>query len=98
MIDIKLIRENKELVKQNIKNKFQDKKLPLVDEIYKEDIEYRKVKTQLDELRNEKNKASSQIGLYLKEKSFDMVENAKSKVSDINKKIPLLEEKEKSLE
>ncbi|MEG2351229.1 MAG: serine--tRNA ligase [Bacilli bacterium] len=98
MIDIKLIRENKELVKQNIKNKFQDKKLPLVDEIYKEDIEYRKVKTQLDELRNEKNKVSSQIGLYLKEKSFDMVENAKSKVSDINKKIPLLEEKEKSLE
>ena len=51
MIDIKLIRENKELVKENIKKKFQDNKLPMVDEVYDMDIEYRKTKTEADEAR-----------------------------------------------
>ena len=55
MIDIKLIRENKDLVKENIKKKFQDKKLPLVDEIYDMDIKYRRIKTEADEARNKVN-------------------------------------------
>ena len=55
MIDIKLIRENKELVKENIRKKFQDKKLPLVDEIEALDIRYREVKQKGDELRSSKN-------------------------------------------
>ena len=61
MIDIKLIRENKELVKENIKKKFQDEKLPLVDEIFELDIEYRDVKVKMDEARAEKNKLSGEI-------------------------------------
>ena len=55
MIDIKLIRENRDLVKENIKKKFQDEKLPLVDEIYDLDIEYRDTKLKMDEMRAEKN-------------------------------------------
>ena len=52
MIDINLIRTNRDLVKENIKKKFQDKKLPLVDEIYDTDIKYRRIKTEADEARN----------------------------------------------
>ena len=55
MIDIKLIRENRELVKENIKKKFQDEKLTLVDEVYELDIKYRECKTKADNLRSEKN-------------------------------------------
>ena len=62
MIDINLIRENKDLVKENIKKKFQDKKLPLVDEIYDMDLEYRKIKKEADELRAKVNSLSSEIG------------------------------------
>ena len=58
MIDIKLIRENKELVKENIRKKFQDHKLPLVDEIYEMDLDVRKLKQQGDDLRKEKNSIS----------------------------------------
>ena len=58
MIDIKLIRENRELVKENIKKKFQDEKLPLVDEVYELDIKYRECKTKADNLKSEKNKLS----------------------------------------
>ena len=56
MIDIRLIRENKELVKENIKKKFQDHKLPLVDEVYDLDIQFREAKQEADKLRAEKNK------------------------------------------
>ena len=56
MIDIRLIRENKELVKENIKKKFQDHKLPLVDEVYDLDIQFREAKQEADQLRAEKNK------------------------------------------
>ena len=59
MIDIKLIRENKELVKENIKKKFQDHKLPLVDEVYDLDLRFREVKAQGDQLRSLKNNKSS---------------------------------------
>ena len=55
MIDIKLIREEKDLVKENIKKKFQDHKLALVDEIYEKDIKFRKLKSEADELRSNRN-------------------------------------------
>ena len=61
MIDIKIIRENRDIVKENIKKKFQDDKLSLVDEVYEYDIEYRECKSKGDNLRSEKNKLSSQI-------------------------------------
>ena len=58
MIDIKFLRENPEIVKQNIKNKFQDKKLPLVDEVIDLDKKYREMKQEADSLREKKNKAA----------------------------------------
>ena len=61
MIDIKLIRENRDLVKENIKKKFQDNKLPLVDEVYELDLKFRETKQQADDLRAEKNSKSSLI-------------------------------------
>ena len=67
MIDIKLIRENKELVKENIKKKFQDKKLPLVDEVYDLDIKYRDAKGKGDNLRALKNEKSALIGSLMRE-------------------------------
>ena len=62
MLDLKFVRENPDIVKQNIKNKFQDKKLPLVDEVIKLDEEARATKQEADNLRAEKNKISKQIG------------------------------------
>ena len=70
MIDINLIRENPELVKENIKKKFQDEKLVLVDEVLNMDAEYRVAKTRGDTLRGERNKISKQIGLYMRDKNI----------------------------
>lgn len=97
MIDIKLIRESKDLVKENIKKKFQDEKLPLVDEVFNEDIEYRKVKTNADNLRKERNTLSDSIGLLVREGKQDEISNIKKQVSDINIRIVGLEEKETEL-
>ena len=71
MIDIKLIRENKELVKENIKKKFQDKKLPLVDEVYEYDIELRKLKTDLEDKKAKINNLSKEIGTLMRDKKVD---------------------------
>lgn len=98
MIDINLIRENKELVKENIKKKFQDDKLPLVDEVYNLDVSYRKIKTEGDNLRGERNKLSDQIGELIRNKKFDEVEQIKAKVSDINLKLKNLEIEEERLQ
>ena len=68
MLDIKFIKENKELVKENIKKKFQDKKLPLVDEVVDLYDKVCALKLEGDNLRSEKNNASSQIGAYMREK------------------------------
>lgn len=65
MIDIRIIRENKDLVKENIKKKFQNEKLPLVDEIYEMDKSYREAKASADNKRNEKNKLSSSLILLV---------------------------------
>ena len=98
MIDIKLIRENKELVKENIKKKFQDHKLPLVDEVYDMDIKYRKVKTEADEARSRVNSLSKEIGNLMRDKKIDEANNVKDDVSKIKEMIPKLEEEEEHLQ
>ena len=94
MIDINLIRNNKEMVKENIKKKFQDQKLPLVDEVYELDISFREFKTKADNLRNEKNNLSSEIGSLIREGKNDEVDELKNKISKMNEEILSLEEKE----
>ena len=97
MIDINLIRENKELVKTNIKKKFQEKKLPLVDEIYDLDKEYREIKTKADNLRSEKNKVSASIGELIRNKKIKEADEVKETVSVMNTQINELEKKEEEL-
>ncbi len=98
MIDIKLIRENSELVKENIKKKFQDEKLGLVDEVYEYDKTYREYKLEGDNLRAKRNDLSSQIGGLMREGNKDEAEKIKTQVSEINNRIDELEEKEARLE
>ena len=98
MIDIKLIRENKELVKENIKKKFQDQKLPLVDEVEALDIEYRNCKLEGDRLRSEKNSKSSEIGKLMRDGKVDEANKVKMEVSTYGDKIKSLEEREQELE
>ena len=91
MIDIKLIRENRELVKENIKKKFQDEKLGLVDEVYDLDKEVREAKLKGDNLRSEKNNLSKSIGVLLKDGKKDEAEEVKKKISDMDAQIKILE-------
>jgi len=98
MIDIKLIRENKDLVKENIKRKFQDAKMQLVDEVYDLDVKYREVKTEADTLRAEKNVSSAKIGQLMREGNKEEVENIKVKIADYSEKITKLEALEVELE
>ena len=97
MIDINLIRENPELVKENIKKKFQDEKLVLVDEVLNMDAEYRAAKTRGDTLRGERNKISKQIGLYMRDKNIEAAEQAKQSVKDMDTELESLEVKEAKL-
>ena len=97
MIDIKLIRENKELVKENIKKKFQDEKLPIVDEIFDLDNEYRNVKLNMDEKRALKNKLSGEIGTLMRDKKIEEANEIKNKVSNMNDEINDLTKKEEEL-
>ena len=97
MIDIKLIRENKDLVKENIKKKFQDEKLPLVDEVYELDSEYRAARVKADTLRGDKNKISSEIGELMRNKQIDEANKLKEKVSSMQSEIESLELKETEL-
>ena len=98
MIDIKLIRENRDLVKENIKKKFQHEKLPLVDEVYNLDIEFRKIKTEADELRSKVNSLSKEIGTLMRDKKIEEANKIKDEVSKIKNRIPQLEEEEEKLE
>ena len=84
MIDIKLIRENKELVKDNIKKKFQDEKLPLVDEVYEFDIKVRETQTKKDGLKAEKNRLSSQIGLLMRDKKQEEANQIKEQIKKMD--------------
>ena len=97
MIDIKLIRENRELVKENIKKKFQDEKLPLVDEVFNLDIEWRDSRKKADELRATKNKMAKEIGSLMAKGAKEEAEEYKEKVKKMNEEISLLEEKEVAL-
>ena len=98
MIDIKLIRENKELVKENIKKKFQDAKLPLVDEIYELDSTYRDIKLKCDNLGALKNKKSSEIGALMQQGKKEEAEIIKNEVSSYGKELQELTNKQEELE
>ena len=98
MIDIKLIRENKELVKENIKKKFQDHKLPLVDEVYELDKEFRDVKQKGDELRALRNSKSSEIGSLMREGKKEEAMKIKEEVSSFGDQIDELGKKEEELQ
>ncbi len=97
MIDIKLIRENRDLVKENIKKKFQDEKLPLVDTVYSYDEEVRKLKQEGDLLRKERKDKSEQIGILMRDKKTDEANKLKEEVSKINELIKEKEDMESEL-
>ncbi|MEG0266585.1 MAG: serine--tRNA ligase [Bacilli bacterium] len=98
MIDIKLIRENKELVKENIKKKFQDPKLPLVDQIFELDLKYREAKKEADQLRAEKNENSAKIGTLVRDKKTEEIVKLKETIQQTSEKIKQLETLEETLE
>ena len=87
MIDIKFLRENPDVVKENIKKKFQDKKLPLVDEVLDLDAKNRELKAKGDELRMKRNSYSQQIGNLMREGKKDEAEKVKQEVNSINKEL-----------
>ena len=97
MIDIKLIRENRELVKENIKKKFQDEKLPLVDEVYDFDIKVRETQTKKDSLKAQKNKLSSEIGLLMRDKKLEEANKIKEQIKAMDEEINSLEEEQTRL-
>jgi len=98
MIDIKLIRTNPELVKENIKKKFQDEKLVLVDKVAEFDKEYRAARTKADELRNQRNVKSKQIGALMGKGQKEEAEAVKAEVNAMAKELADLEVKEEELE
>ena len=87
MLDIKFVRENPDIVKKNIKNKFQDNKLPLVDEVITLDKEIRELKVEGDNLRQERNETSNMIGSLMREGKKDEAEEKKKRVKEINDKL-----------
>ncbi len=94
MLDIKFVRENADIVKENIKKKFQDSKLPLVDEVIALDAELRTAKTKADELRAIRNKTSKEIGSLMAQGKKDEAEEAKKKVTAFGDELAALEAKE----
>ncbi len=97
MLDIKFVRENPDIVKENIKKKFQDHKLPLVDEVIQLDLDIRKLKQDGDTLRQDRNKISSEIGLLMKEKKENEASAKKQEVISINNSLTEIEQKEAKL-
>ena len=98
MLDIKFVRNNPDVVEQNIKNKFQDEKLPLVDEVIELDKRNREIKQEVEALRAEKNKASKEIGAMMAQKKIEEAEALKKKVAESNGRINELSEEEKEVE
>ena len=98
MIDIKFLRENPEVVKENIKKKFQDNKLPLVDEVIELDQERRKTQQEADDLRASKNKIAKEIGGLMAQGKKEEAEAKKAEVAANSKRLAELEEKEKELD
>ena len=98
MLDIKFVRTNPEVVKQNIRNKFQDEKLPLVDEVLELDVRNREIKQEVEALRAEKNKASKQIGACMAQGKKEDAEEMKKKVSESADRMEALSKEEKEVE
>ena len=98
MIDIKFLRENPDIVKQNIKNKFQDKKLPLVDEVIELDKKGRETQAQADNLRADRNKLSKQIGALMAQGKKEEAEEVKKQVTANSELLAKLEEEEAKLQ
>ena len=98
MLDLKFVRENPEIVKQNIRNKFQDRKLPLVDEVIELDEQARATQTEADELRANRNKLSKQIGALMAQGKKEEAEELKRKVAESAARIEELSKEEKEVE
>ncbi len=98
MLDINLIRKNPELVKENIRTKYQDSKLPLVDKVLELDAEFRRAKTRADELRGQRNTLSRQIGVLMGQGKKDEAEDVKAKVAEMAKELLETEAKEDPLQ
>ena len=98
MLDIKFLRDNPEIVKQNIKNKFQDQKLPLVDEVIELDKENREIKQEVQGLRAKRNKMSKQIGALMGQGKKEEAEEVKQQVTSFANRIEELSEREKEVE
>ena len=98
MLDIKFVRNNPDVVKQNIKNKFQDHKLPLVDEVIELDAEARKTQQEADDLRAKRNQLSKEIGKLMGQGKKDEAEAVKTQVAEGAARLAELEEKEKELQ
>ena len=98
MLDIKFLRTNPDIVKQNIKNKFQDEKLPLVDQVIELDKEFRESKTRAESLRANRNKVSKQIGALMAQGKKDEAEVVKKQVTDMADELERLSAKETELE
>lgn len=98
MLDLRFVRENPEVVKQNIKNKFQDSKLPLVDEVIALDLESRTAKQEADALRAERNAISKQIGGLMAQGKKEEAEELKRKVTAESERLAELEQKETELQ
>ena len=98
MLDIKFLRNNPDIVKQNIKNKFQDEKLSLVDEVIELDKRNREIKQEVEALRADKNKSSKQIGAMMAQKKLEEAEELKKKVGEYAGRIDSLSEEEKEVE
>ena len=98
MLDIKFLRTNPDIVKQNIKNKFQDEKLPLVDKVIELDKEFRESKTRAEALRANRNKVSKQIGALMAQGKKDEAEVVKKQVTDMADELEALSVKETQLE
>ena len=98
MIDIKFLRENPDVVKENIKKKFQDEKIKLVDEVIELDLESRRTQQEADDLRANRNKISKEIGALMAQGKKEEAEQKKAEVAAGAKRLLELEEKEKELE
>lgn len=97
MLDIKLVRENPELVKENIRKKFQDQKLVLVDEVLAFDEEYRSIRKKADDLRAKRNSASKEIGLLMREGKKDEALELKKSIAGMGQEIENIEKREEEL-
>jgi seryl-tRNA synthetase len=97
MLDIKFVRENKDKVKENIKKKFQDEKLPLVDEVIELDQKIRELKSTGDSLRQERNATSDEIGALFRDKKVDEANAKKQRVVEINNQLESIEKEESEL-